>query len=338
MTSSDLKLGILLWSQAATWPEMLDAARRVDRLGYDHLWTWDHINAIFGDWDQPIFEGWSLLDAWAVATERTRLGLLVGANTFRNPGLPAKNATTLDHISGGRAILGIGGAWFEVEHEIHGIDFGSGFGQRLDWLDEAVGIMRGLLDGEVVTSKPGGHYAFAGAHQLPLPVQPHLPIMIGGSGEKKTLRTVARYADMWNAMGTVEKMAHKIEVLRAHCADVGRDPAEIEFTLGRQADDPRLRGRGRPGLAGRDGAQPDAAGERRRRRYVLERHGRADRRPASTVRRARLQDGDLGAAGAVRHRDPRALHRRGEAARRARLTDRSGRAAHGRRGSGRVRR
>ncbi len=232
MTSSDLKLGILLWSQAATWPEMLDAARRVDGLGYDHLWTWDHINAIFGDWDQPIFEGWSLLDAWAVATERTRLGLLVGANTFRNPGLPAKNATTLDHISGGRAILGIGGAWFEVEHEIHGIDFGSGFGQRLDWLDEAVGIMRGLLDGEVVTSKPGGHYAYAGAHQLPLPIQPHLPIMIGGSGEKKTLRTVARYADMWNAMGTVEKMAHKIEVLRAHCADVGRDPAEIEFTLG----------------------------------------------------------------------------------------------------------
>jgi len=229
---TDLKLGILLWSQAATWPEMLDGARRVDRLGYDHLWTWDHINAIFGDWDQPIFEGWSVLDAWAMATERTRLGLLVGANTFRNPGLPAKNATTLDHISGGRAILGIGGAWFETEHEIHGIDFGSGFGQRLDWLDEAVGLMRGLLDGDVVTSPPGGHYAFAGAHQLPLPIQRRLPIMIGGSGEKKTLRTVARYADMWNAMGSVEKMAHKVEVLRAHCADVGRDPAEIEFTLG----------------------------------------------------------------------------------------------------------
>ncbi|MFI5226113.1 MAG: LLM class flavin-dependent oxidoreductase [Candidatus Limnocylindrales bacterium] len=232
MTSSDLKLGILLWSQAATWPEMLDAARRVDRLGYDHLWTWDHINAIFGDWDQPIFDGWSLLDAWAMATEHTRLGLLVGANTFRNPGLPVKNATTLDHISGGRAILGIGGAWFDVEHEIHGIDFGGGFGQRLDWLDESVGLMRGLLDGEIVTSKPGGHYEFAGAHQLPLPVQPHLPIMIGGSGEKKTLRTVARYADMWNAMGPVDVMAHKIDVLRGHCADVGRDPAEIEFTLG----------------------------------------------------------------------------------------------------------
>ena len=232
MTSSDLKLGILLWSQAATWPEMLDAARRVDRLGYEHLWAWDHINAIFGDWDQPIFDGWSLLDAWAMATERTRLGLLVGANTFRNPGLPAKNATTLDHISGGRAILGIGGAWFDVEHEIHGIDFGTGFGQRLDWLDESVGLIRRLLDGEVVTSEPGGHYAFAGAHQLPRPVQARLPIMIGGSGEKKTLRTVARYADLWNAMGPVDVMAHKIDVLRGHCADVGRDPADIEFTLG----------------------------------------------------------------------------------------------------------
>ena len=139
MPDRDLKLGILLWSQAAPWPEMLDAARRVDRLGYDHLWTWDHLYAIFGDPYQPIVEGWTALAAWAMATERTRLGLLVGANTFRNPGLVAKTATTLDHISGGRAILGIGGAWIELEHQAHGIDFGSGFGQRLDWLEESVG-------------------------------------------------------------------------------------------------------------------------------------------------------------------------------------------------------
>ncbi|HEU0235421.1 MAG TPA: LLM class flavin-dependent oxidoreductase, partial [Candidatus Limnocylindrales bacterium] len=215
---TDIKLGILPWSQAATWPEMLATARQVDRLGYDSLWTWDHVYAIFGDPYQPIFEGWSVLAAWAMATERTRLGLLVGANPFRNPGLTTKIVTTLDHISGGRAILGIGGAWFELEHEAHGIDFGAGFGQRLTWLDEAVGAARALLDGETVTSDGSGRYAFRDLRHAPAPVQRRLPIMIGGSGEKKTLRTVARYADMWNAMGSVEKLAHKIDVLRDHCA------------------------------------------------------------------------------------------------------------------------
>jgi alkanesulfonate monooxygenase SsuD/methylene tetrahydromethanopterin reductase-like flavin-dependent oxidoreductase (luciferase family) len=146
--------------------------------------------------------------------------------------LTAKLASTLDHISDGRAILGVGGAWFDLEHQAHGIDFGSGFGQRLDWLDEAVAAMRAVLDGESVTSKPGGRYQFDDLRHQPLPIQPHLPIMIGGSGEKKTLRTVATYADMWNAMGTVELMAHKIEVLRGHCEAVGRDIGEIEFTLG----------------------------------------------------------------------------------------------------------
>jgi len=229
---TDVKLGILLWSQGATWPELLDAAKRVDRLGYEHLWTWDHLYAIFGDPYQPIFEGYGLLAAWARETQRTRLGLLVGANTFRNPGIVAKLATTIDHVSDGRAILGIGGAWMELEHQAHGIDFGSGFGQRLDWLDESVGALRKVLDGQSVTSKPGGRYAFDDLRQAPVPVQPHLPIMIGGGGEKKTLRTVAKYADMWNGMGPLDVMAHKIDVLRAHCDTVGRDIAEIEFTLG----------------------------------------------------------------------------------------------------------
>lgn len=229
---TDLKTGILLWSQGASWPEMLDAAKRVDRLGYDHLWTWDHLYAIFGDPYQPIFEGWAALSGWAMATERTRLGLLVGANTFRNPGLTAKIAATLDHISDGRAILGVGGAWFELEHRAHGIDFGSGFGQRLDWMDEAVAAMRTVLDGGSVTSPPGGRYAFDDLRHQPLPIQPRLPIMIGGSGEKKTLRTVAKYADMWNAMGPLDVMAHKVDVLKRHCDDVGRDIVDIEFTLG----------------------------------------------------------------------------------------------------------
>lgn len=228
----DLKLGILPWGQSTSWPKMLDTAKRVDELGYDYLWTWDHLYAIFGDPYQPIFEGWSTLAAWAMATKRTRLGLLVGANTFRNPGVVAKSATTLDHVSNGRAILGIGGAWMEPEHTAHGIDFGSGFGERLDWLDESVAAIRALLDGQSVTSAPGGRYGFSDLRHHPLPVQAHLPIIIGGSGEKKTLRTVAKYADMWNAMGTPEFIAHKVEVLQGHCDAVGRDISEIEFTLG----------------------------------------------------------------------------------------------------------
>ena len=229
---SGLSLGILLWSQGTDWPAFERAAKRVEELGYDHLWTWDHLHAIFGEPQQPIFEGWMSLAAWAKVTSRIRLGLLVGANTFRNPGLVAKLATTLDHLSDGRAILGLGGAWFEYEHEAHGIDFGRSPGERLDWLDEAVAAIRKVLDGESVSSPPEGRYKFKNLRHDPLPVQPHLPIMIGGSGEKKTLRTIARYADMWNGMGSTEKMRHKVEVLERHCADVGRDPAEIERTLG----------------------------------------------------------------------------------------------------------
>ena len=229
---SGLSLGILLWSQGTDWSTIERGAKRVEELGYDHLWTWDHLHAIFGEPQQPIFEGWMSLAAWAKVTSRIRLGLLVGANTFRNPGLVAKLATTLDHLSDGRAILGLGGAWFEYEHTAHGIDFGRSAGERLDWLDEAVGAIRKVLDGESVTSVPDGHYKFQNLRHDPLPVQPHLPIMIGGSGEKKTLRTIARYADMWNGMGSPEKMRRKVEVLEQHCVDVGRDPAAIERTLG----------------------------------------------------------------------------------------------------------
>ena len=229
---SETRLGVLLWSQASEWPELEASARRVDELGYDSLWTWDHLYAIFGDPYQPIFEGWTALGAWAKVTSRVRLGLLVGANTFRNPGLVAKQAATLDHISDGRAILGIGGAWFRLEHTAHGIEFGASPGERLTWLDEAVGAMRSALDGQPVTSPAGGRYAFDDLRQQPLPLQDHLPIMIGGSGERKTLRTVAKYADQWNAMGSVEKLRHKNEVLRRHCDEVGRDESEIERTVG----------------------------------------------------------------------------------------------------------
>lgn len=226
------KLGVLLWSQATDWPAFEAGARRVEELGYDSLWTWDHLYAIFGDPYQPIFEGYTSLAAWAKVTSRVSLGLLVGANTFRNPGLVAQTVTTIDHISGGRAVLGIGGAWFELEHTAHGIDFGSGHGERLTWMDEAVTGIRALLDGETVTSPPGGRYRFRELVLQPRPLQAHLPIMIGGSGERKTLRTVAKFADQWNAMGSVEKLAHKVEVLRGHCDAVGRDFSEIELTAG----------------------------------------------------------------------------------------------------------
>ncbi len=228
----DTRLGVLLWSQATDWPAFEAGARRVEELGYESLWTWDHLYAIFGDPMQPIFEGYATLAAWAKVTSRVKLGLLVGANTFRNPSLVAKTVTTIDHISDGRAILGIGGAWMEPEHRAHGIEFGSGFGERLTWMDESVAAIRALLDGERVTSPEGGRYRFEDLVLLPRPVQGHLPIMIGGSGERKTLRTVAKYADQWNAMGSVEKLRHKVEVLRGHCDAVGRDFTEIELTAG----------------------------------------------------------------------------------------------------------
>jgi len=228
-----LRVGALLWPQKTTWAELREAVLAADAAGLDSLWTWDHLHAIVGDPDQGIFEGWALVAAWAAITERAQLGLMVGANTFRNPGLTAKTAVTIDHVSGGRAWLGIGGAWFEHEHVAHGIDFGSGFGERLDWLEEAVAAMAGLLRGEDVTSADGARYRFRELRHRPLPVRGpgHLPIMIGGGGEKKTLRTVARHADGWNVTGSLETMKRKVDVLHGHCADVGRDMAEIEFTL-----------------------------------------------------------------------------------------------------------
>ena len=228
--SGELKLGILAWPQYTDWESLRGVARRVEELGYDSLWTWDHLYPIVGSHEGPIFEGWLTLGAWAEITKRVTLGLMVGANTFRNPALVAKMATTLDHISGGRAVLGIGAAWFETEHVAYGIDFGASVGERLDRLDEAVVIMRGMLHGE----EPSGRdvYAARKVRNDPAPVQRRLPILIGGGGERKTLQTVARYADAWNIGGTLDEVRHKDEVLRRWCEEVGRDESEIERTLG----------------------------------------------------------------------------------------------------------
>lgn len=226
-----IKLGALCWNQYSDWSGLREAGVRADRLGYDTLWTWDHLYPIVGDSNGPMFEAWLTLAAWAEATTNARLGLMVGANTFRNPALVAKMATTLDHISGGRAIVGIGGAWFEEEHEAFGIEFGSGFPERLRWLAEALPVIRGMLDGTEPTAS-GPRYAAKAVRNLPAPVQPHVPIVVGGGGEQVTLKLVAKYADMNNVGGRIEDVRRKEEVLLRHCETVGRDPSTIERSTG----------------------------------------------------------------------------------------------------------
>ena len=232
MTSTrPFRLGVLAWNQGTDWPAFRDIGAKADRLGYDNLWTWDHLYPIVGSPDGPILEGYMALAGWAGVTERATLGLMVGANPFRNPALVVKMITALDHISDGRAILGIGGAWFEDEHRAFGIDFGSSVGERLDRLDEAVELMRDMLHQERASAR-GVIYHAEAVRNDPPPVQEHLPILIGGAGEQKTLRTVARYADIWNVAGVdPATAARKVEILRRHCDEVGRDPAEIEMSI-----------------------------------------------------------------------------------------------------------
>jgi len=229
---SEVKIGALCWNQYTEWEPLLEAGIRADRLGYDTLWTWDHLYPIVGDPHGPNYEGWLTITAWAARTEHVRIGLMVGANPYREPTLVAKMATTLDRISNGRAILGMGAAWFEGEAHDFGFEFGSGFPERLRWLSQALPIMRGMLDGAEPSAPEGSRYRASRVRNDPLPVQPHLPICVGGGGEKVTLRLVARYADMNNVGGSVEDVRHKEEVLLEHCAAVGRDPAAIERTTG----------------------------------------------------------------------------------------------------------
>jgi alkanesulfonate monooxygenase SsuD/methylene tetrahydromethanopterin reductase-like flavin-dependent oxidoreductase (luciferase family) len=237
-----VKFGAVLWPQQAEWSSMAAAAGAADRVGWDSIWTWDHLLSVRGGPDRAIFEGWTTAAAIAATTSSATIGLMVGANTLRNPGLTAKLATTLDHISGGRAVLGLGSGWLEAEHTAHGLEYGASPGERLDRLEEAIRLIRPLLDGEEVTSA-GRFYDFAGARHLPHTVQEHLPILVGGSGLKKTLRIVAELADMWNTKGLPDELAAIDAVLREHCERVGRDPAEIERTCGLSViirDDPDL--------------------------------------------------------------------------------------------------
>jgi alkanesulfonate monooxygenase SsuD/methylene tetrahydromethanopterin reductase-like flavin-dependent oxidoreductase (luciferase family) len=225
-----VRFGAAFWVNRTSWPEVLDAVRAVERAGWDSIWIDDHLLTDEGDPTDAKLEGWSILAAIATTTSRPRLGVLVAANTFRNPGLTAKLAVTLDHVSGGRAILGLGGGWFEREHAAYGIDFGSGFGDRLDRLDESTGVIRRLLDGERV-DHTGRSYRLHDALVAPRPLQDRLPILIGGSGPTRTLRTTARYADMWNGFGPPARIAEVGAVLAQRCAEVGRPFDAIERTV-----------------------------------------------------------------------------------------------------------
>jgi F420-dependent oxidoreductase-like protein len=206
-------------------------ATTAEESGFDSVWVMDHFFQLppLGGPNEPMLEAYTLLGALAARTHRVQLGTLVTGVTYRNPGILAKIVTTLDIISRGRAILGIGGAWYDVEHQGLGIEYPSD-GVRLDMLEEAVQVCRAMFTGDDVSFE-GNHYRLDHARNLPRPVQTDGPkIMIGGGGEKRTLRLVALYADMCNVTGDAGTLAHKIEVLHRHCAEVGRDPAEIAIT------------------------------------------------------------------------------------------------------------
>jgi F420-dependent oxidoreductase-like protein len=225
-----MRFGAAFWIQRTDWPRLRTAARAVEESGWDALWLDDHLLSDEGDWRDPKLEGWVSLAAVATSTERVRLGLLVSSTTFRNPGLIAKLATTLDHVSAGRAVLGLGGGWFKREHDAFGIDFGRGFGERLDRLDEATMLVRRLLDGERF-SHDGRFFRIHDSVCEPRPIQARLPILIGGSGPTKTLRTTALYADLWNGYGSPDRIAATSDVLRQRCIEVGRAFDDIERTV-----------------------------------------------------------------------------------------------------------
>lgn len=212
---------------------VVEQARAAEAAGLSLVTVMDHLNQIpgIGRQDEPMLEGWSVLSALARETERIRLGTLVSGVTYRNPALLAKTATTLDVLSGGRAVFGLGAAWFEAEHESFGFDFPP-IGERMDRLDEALAIVRGMFGSERSTFE-GRRYRTRDAINVPRPVQAGgPPILVGGGGEQRTLRIAARHADMthWFPLG-LDVLARKTGLLAGYCEEIGRDPAEVERTL-----------------------------------------------------------------------------------------------------------
>ncbi len=243
-----MKIGASLASYSTTWDDIRASIETMDAGRWKSVWFPDHFippQAWKGAQDQPAYEAWTLIAAAAGITETLRLGHLVTGNTYRNPALVAKMATTIDQVSHGRFTLGIGAAWFKREHEAYGWAYPS-MRERQDRFEESCALIRALFTSESPVDFQGRYYQLESAPLSPPCVQePHIPIMVGGSGERRSLRTAAKYGDVWNLDGfsvrrpdnsahggmSVELYRHKIGVLDRHCEDVGRDPGEIRHTV-----------------------------------------------------------------------------------------------------------
>ena len=223
----DMSLRLSIWPNASqTWDAVLETARHAEATGWDGVWVADHFMPSMGDPGGPTNEVWAFLAGLAVATERVRIGSLVCGNTYRHPAVLANQAASVDQMSGGRLVLGLGAGWQENEHEAYGIELPP-VKERLDRFEEACQVVRYLTTQER-TSLDGRYYQLEQAPLNPKPVQDPLPILVGGGGEKRTMRIAATYADEWNVWGTPETLAHKCKVLDAHCDDIGRDPAHVK--------------------------------------------------------------------------------------------------------------
>ena len=237
-----MRFGMDMRQQHLEWQQVVARARLAEDLGFDGAWALDHFQAMEGEGSGAIFEGMTTIAAVASATTRIRLGLLVAGVTYRHPSVLAYEAMTVDHVSQGRLELGLGAAWMEAEHRALGIDFPSA-GQRFDLLEDALEIITRLMTGERV-SYSGRRLSLDDARMVPKPVQrPHPPIWIGGSGPRRTIPLVARWADVWHAFGTPESLEPLSQQIDRLAEDAGRDPASIRrasvLSLSEPLDDVR---------------------------------------------------------------------------------------------------